>query len=64
VGFPDTGVIAEGTPDEPGWVMGEIDPAAVALVRTEGHVLNHRHWADQPGAAGLRLPSVDVVPVR
>ena len=44
-GFPDDGVVATGELDEPGWVIGELDLAAVAAVRADGQVLNHRDWA-------------------
>ena len=47
LGFPETGVIAEGRLDEPGWVHAGIDRAAVARVRAEGRVRNHAHWAEQ-----------------
>ncbi|PWE32179.1 amidohydrolase [Maritimibacter sp. 55A14] len=47
-GFPPTGVIAEGAPDAPGWVYGDVDLAAVALARRDGMVLTHRDWAAQP----------------
>lgn len=63
LGFPDTGVISEGRLDQPGWVHAEIDLASVTRVRAEGHVLNHAHWTDQPGAKGLRLPDVALVPL-
>lgn len=45
-GFPDDGVIAQGTLNEPGWVYGEIDPAKVAQVRSEGAVFPFRHWSE------------------
>ncbi|MBF9031129.1 amidohydrolase [Rhodobacterales bacterium HKCCE3408] len=46
LGFPETGVLAEGGFDAPGWVMAEIDRATIARVRTEGRVLNHAHWPE------------------
>ena len=49
VGFPDTGVIAEGTLNQPGWTYASIDPAAIAHVRADGRVLNRTHWAEQSG---------------
>jgi predicted amidohydrolase len=55
-GFPDNGLLACGTLGEPGWVSAEIDPRRIAAVRNAGEVLNHRHWQEQPGAAGLALP--------
>ncbi|WP_299205129.1 carbon-nitrogen hydrolase family protein [uncultured Tateyamaria sp.] len=50
-GFPETGVIATGTLNEPGWVYGEIDLARVASVRANGTVLNRRDWDAQSGRA-------------
>jgi predicted amidohydrolase len=49
VGFPSTGVIAEGVMNAPGWTYGEVDLARVAHVRADGGVLNRSHWADQTG---------------
>jgi predicted amidohydrolase len=46
-GFPDDGVLAQGTLNEPGWVYAEIDPAKVAEVRRSGQVFNYKHWAEQ-----------------
>lgn len=61
-GFPEDGVIALGAMDRPGWVLGKVDPAAIAQVRADGAVLNRRHWAEQPGAAPL--PPVEVIDLR
>lgn len=46
-GFPETGVLAQGPLDQPGWSYGEVSRAAIAEVRRDGHVLNHRHWDEQ-----------------
>lgn len=46
-GFPDSGVVAEGAMNAPGWVEAEIDLSRVADVRTDGAVLNVAHWVDQ-----------------
>ena len=62
LGFPPDGVIARGELDQPGWVFAEVDTAAVARVRAEGKVLNHAHWAEQPGAGPL--PAVELVDLR
>jgi predicted amidohydrolase len=43
-GFPDDGVIALGERDRPGWVIADVDLDAVAAVRADGQVLNHRDW--------------------
>ena len=50
-GFPDTGIIAQGALNTPGWVYGEVDLAAVQAVRTGGTVLNRRDWDQQSGRA-------------
>ena len=47
LGFPPTGVIAEGVLNTPGWTVAEIDDRAVAHVRTEGVVRNRTHWSEQ-----------------
>lgn len=49
IGFPDTGVIALGTLNTPGWVYADVDIAAIQAVRAHGVVLNRRHWDLQQG---------------
>lgn len=44
-GFPDDGVVAIGALDEPGWTFADLDLAAIAAVRADGAVLNHRDWS-------------------
>lgn len=44
--WPETGVIAEGHMDRPGWVMADIDLARVAESRRNGAVLPHAHWPE------------------
>jgi predicted amidohydrolase len=46
-GFPATGIFAQGTLGEPGWVYADVSTAAVAEVRADGGVLNLRHWPEQ-----------------
>ena len=46
-GFPETGVIATGALNEPGWTLAEIRREAIAEVRSTGAVFNHQHWAEQ-----------------
>lgn len=46
-GLPDTGVLAEGVLNQPGWTYAEIDLEAISDVRRDGRVLNRAHWADQ-----------------
>ena len=47
IGFPPTGVIAEGALNVPAWTYGNVDIASVAKVRREGGVRNRSHWAEQ-----------------
>lgn len=49
LGFPDTGVLALGEINRPGWTYAEVDPAAIARVREGGVVLNRRRWPRQEG---------------
>jgi predicted amidohydrolase len=43
-GFPDSGVVAMGVLDQPGWVAADVDLSLVEAVRLDGQVLNHRDW--------------------
>ncbi len=47
MGFPPTGVIAEGSLGQAGWTYGEVTLDAIRAVRADGHVLNAAHWAEQ-----------------
>ena len=62
-GLSDTGVIAEGRLDEPGFVTASVDLARLIHVRTNGEMRNSRDWPRQPGAVPLGA-SVDVVDLR
>ncbi|MBK4214446.1 carbon-nitrogen hydrolase family protein [Paracoccus caeni] len=44
--WPETGIIAEGEMDQPGWVMARIDIARVAQSRRDGAVLPFAHWPE------------------
>lgn len=46
-GLPADGIIAEGQPDYPGWVIAEVDPKAIAAPRQTGQVGNFSHWPEQ-----------------
>ncbi|WCR11142.1 carbon-nitrogen hydrolase family protein [Paracoccus stylophorae] len=50
--WPETGIIAEGAMDSPGWVLADIDITRVEQSRRDGAVLPFRHW---PESAGRRL---------
>ncbi|HDR28752.1 carbon-nitrogen hydrolase family protein [Rhodovulum sp.] len=58
LGFPPTGVLAEGALNAPGWVYGEADRDTIARVRAEGAVENAAHWPEQDA----RTASVVSVP--
>jgi predicted amidohydrolase len=49
-GFPDDGVIGEGVPDAPGWIVADLDPARLEAVRQHGAVRNHLSWPAPPPA--------------
>ena len=53
LGFPADGVLAQGALNDPGWVIAEIDLAAIARVRAEGQVLNNAHWPESATRADL-----------
>ncbi|WP_304619943.1 carbon-nitrogen hydrolase family protein [Paracoccus sediminilitoris] len=45
--WPETGIIAEGAMDEPGWVIAEVDLSRVRQSRADGAVLPFAHWREQ-----------------
>ena len=44
--WPETGIIAEGDMDKPGWVIAELDLRRVARSRADGAVLPFAHWPE------------------
>jgi predicted amidohydrolase len=46
-GYPDNGILAQGELNLAQWVYAEIDPAALADVRSNGQVFNYRDWPSQ-----------------
>ena len=44
--WPETGVVAEGGMDAPGWVKATVDLDRVAESRRDGRVLPFRHWPE------------------
>lgn len=46
-GWPETGILAEGALNQPGWTHAEASLEAIAEVRRDGGVLNHLHWTEQ-----------------
>lgn len=45
--WPETGIIAQGTMDTPGWVRAQVDLSRVRDSRRDGAVLPFRHWPEQ-----------------
>ncbi|WP_353312056.1 carbon-nitrogen hydrolase family protein [Shimia sp. NS0008-38b] len=50
LGFPETGVCAEGQMNEPGRTIADVNLETIAHVREEGAVCNRRDWVRQEGA--------------
>ena len=48
--WPETGIVAEGDMDAPGWVKAEIDLDRVAESRRDGRVLPFAHWPESEAA--------------
>ena len=52
--WPESGVVAEGRMDVPGWVKAEVDLDRVAESRRDGRVLPFLHWAESAGGGLVR----------
>ncbi len=59
IGFPPSGVLAEGTLNTAGWTYAEADLSTIANVRADGWVLNRTHWTEQDA----RVDSVTISPL-
>jgi predicted amidohydrolase len=59
----DSGVLAEGPLNRPGWVHAEVDLARLREVAALGEMRNSSDWSRQPGAAAL-AGHVEVVDLR
>jgi predicted amidohydrolase len=57
----ETGVLAAGTLNEPGWVSATVNLRALRKLRTSGEMRNFADWAVQPGATGPTSARVEVV---
>lgn len=55
--FPDDGVLAEGPMDESDWVIADLDPARLDLVRADGAVRNHRDYPPAPPPCRVERPA-------
>jgi predicted amidohydrolase len=51
LGFPPTGVLAQGAVNAAGWVRADADLQAIAAVRRDGQVLNLAHWPEAQARA-------------
>ncbi len=60
IGFPPTGIIAEGGLNQPGWVFADIDRGAIAHVRQQGAVFNHAHWPESAARAAQIVRNADL----
>jgi predicted amidohydrolase len=56
-GFASDGVVASATPDAPGWVFADLDPARIEAVRREGAVRNHLAWPPAPPPCPVVAPA-------
>ena len=52
--WPETGIVAEGEMDSPGWVKADIDLDRIARSRREGMVLPFAHWPESAGVTVRR----------
>ena len=62
-GWPDNGIVAEGAPDVPGWVVATVDLDKVLESRGNGAVMPFMHWPEQAAqAADVRIFTEAPVP--
>jgi predicted amidohydrolase len=54
-GFPDNGILAEGSADTAQWVYADLDLNEIARVRQQGQVFNYRDWPLQNTLRGPKL---------
>ena len=59
-GISDSGVLAEGALNAPGWVHARVDLAALARLADTGEMRNRTDWRHQPGG-DLTLPTAEIV---
>ncbi len=52
-GLSDTGALAEGTLNAPGWIYGQVDLAHLQRLRSTGEMRNTTDWSRQPGVTPL-----------
>ena len=59
-GLSETGVLAEGQLNRPGWVYADVDIDGLRRVRESGEMRNSTDWSAQPGAASP-AQSVEII---
>ncbi|MES2491132.1 MAG: carbon-nitrogen hydrolase family protein [Pseudomonadota bacterium] len=59
-GFPDDGVIAQGTMNQAAWLYADVDLDQIERVRQSGQVLNYEHWYEQ-NACAIAMPKVEII---
>lgn len=59
-GLSDTGILAEGALNAPGWVHATVDLAALARLADTGEMRNRADWRLQPGGT-LQLPPTRII---
>ncbi|WP_417599546.1 carbon-nitrogen hydrolase family protein [Pararhodobacter oceanensis] len=47
IGWPASGVLAEGEMDAPGWTLAQVSRARIRQTRAKGGVLTLQHWPEQ-----------------
>lgn len=62
-GLSDTGIVADGDRDRPGWVYGTVDLDHLRRIRSTGEMRNALDWERQVGAAPLAA-HVEIVDLR
>ena len=61
-GFSETGILAEGTLNQPQWVYADVNLARLQHIKQTGEMRNSTDWTAQPGAAPLAA-NVETVPL-
>ncbi len=61
-GLSETGVLAEGQVNCPGWIYADIDLDGLRRVRDSGEMRNSTDWSLQPAAAPL-AQTVEIIPL-
>ena len=60
LGFPETGILAQGELNTPGWTYADIDLGLIQNVRANGSVLNYAHWPESRDRAAATPQHADL----